>query len=101
MKIFDWIYLDTTAFSVSEINGLIYKIQNYSKNCDSLVGFPLIFQLFVFKQRLLRLREDIYDSFSRLRDFRGSRGRSENVKIYFIKVHNSNALECPLQFFKK
>ena len=100
MKIFDWIYLDTTAFSVSEINGLIYKIQNYSKNCDSLVGFPLIFQLFVFKQRLLRLR-DIYDSFSRLRDFRGSRGRSEKVKIYFIKVHNSNALEWPLQFFKK
>ena len=100
MKFVDWIYLDTSAFSVSEINGLIYKIQKYSKNCDSLVGFPLIFQLFVFKQRLLRLR-DIYDSFSRLRDFRGSRGRSENVNIYFIKGHNSNALEWPLKFFKK
>ena len=90
MKFFDGIYLDNSAFSVSENYGLIYKIQKISKNCDSLVGFLLIFQFFNFL-----FSNNIYDSFSRLRDFGRSRGRSENVKIYFIKIHHSKAVDEP------
>ena len=38
MKFFDGIYLDNSAFSVSENYGLIYKIQKISKNCEEQGG---------------------------------------------------------------